>query len=132
VSIAKIDADTVERCPGCGNVYVREGGKIIGRNFCWPLEVDTSQPGYAYLRGTHGYCYTLHRHVEMTETPWLERHVADLVRAEMGGEEAVEVVARALHDRECGCNAFDTDDRDNWILDALAALAALAGALGGE
>ncbi len=51
----------LERCPGCGNIIVREKGVVIGRNFCWPVQVDKTQPGYRYLQGTWGYCYTLGR-----------------------------------------------------------------------
>lgn len=56
-----------ERCPACGNVVFRENGEAIGRNFCWPTEVDTRQPGYHYLEGQWGYCYTLQRHVQKSE-----------------------------------------------------------------
>lgn len=62
--------DDLERCPGCGNVIVRENGEVIGRNFCWPIEVNTSQVGYTYLANTWGYCYTLHRHYLNTEPVW--------------------------------------------------------------
>ena len=65
------NTDGLERCPGCGNVIVRQGGKVIGRNFCWPWEVDTTQPGYRYAENIWGYCYTLHRHYNKDE--FLER-----------------------------------------------------------
>lgn len=57
----------LERCPGCGNVIVREHGKVIGRNFCWPVEVDTTKNGYTYLSNTWGWCYTLGRHYRKDE-----------------------------------------------------------------
>jgi hypothetical protein len=57
----------VERCPGCGNVIVREGGKVIGRNFCHPVEVDVTKSGYRYLANTWGYCYTLKRDIKKSE-----------------------------------------------------------------
>lgn len=62
-AVEKREIAKAERCPACGNIIVRENGKVIGRNFCWPNEVDTSQPGYAYLLGQWGYCYTLKRHI---------------------------------------------------------------------
>lgn len=61
-----------ERCPGCGNVIYRERGEVIGRNFCHPVEVDTTKPGYRYLANTWGYCFTLKRDYRKDEPVWLE------------------------------------------------------------
>lgn len=62
-----------ERCPGCGNIIVREDGKVIERNFCWPFDVDTTLPGYSYAEDIWGYCYTLGRHYLKSEPVWLEK-----------------------------------------------------------
>lgn len=70
---AELTDDTVcPRCWGCGTVVPAE----TTRRTCFPVGVDTSQPGYAYLDGQWGYCYTLGRHVSFDEPRWLERFQA--------------------------------------------------------
>jgi hypothetical protein len=64
-----------ERCPGCGSV--------VSDRFqsCRPIAVDVTQPGYRYLADTWGYCLHEGRHIDLAETPWLDRTRASLVVA---------------------------------------------------
>lgn len=63
-----------DRCPGCGSVVVEPGENRAG---CHAVNVDRSEPGYAYLADTWGYCYNESRHVALSEKPWLAARLAE-------------------------------------------------------
>lgn len=107
---ALVEAEPVERCPGCGSVTVQPGEDRAG---CHAVSVDRNKPGYGYLKDTWGWCFTKCRDVKLSETPFLAQVEA---AAEKRGAEKAEAAlgrVRALiaPDAEMACYPFGDGER---------------------